>query len=303
MATLVPVLLPLLLIVGAVILVHRLVPLDGKPLAAAVWYLFTPALVFHSMANAELAAGDVPKMVLVTAACSTVVVGAGWLVARATSWDDGERRSTLLCLLLPNHGNMGLPLCLFAFGDAGLAAAVVQFVIGAFLTATAGVVVVSRDGLQAGLTRVLRTPMVYAAVAGLAVNELGVTMPTAVMRAVELTGDAAVPVMLTILGLQLAGIGGQSGAEDRPNVPAMATISIGRLLVAPAVAWVVCAAIDLDGVTASVVVLQAAMPTAVITTVLTTEHDAAPKLASWAVAVTTALSLVSLAGWLTFLAG
>src|SRR5690606_26989985 len=82
--------------------------------------------------------------------------------------------SYLPALMFPNAGNMGLPLCLFAFGEPGLALAIVFVAVSSVLQFTVGV------GLAAGTAspgRLARIPLLYAVGISLAVVLTGTAVP------------------------------------------------------------------------------------------------------------------------------
>jgi predicted permease len=82
----------------------------------------------------------------------------------------------------------------------------------------------------------------------------------------------------------------------------MATVVVMRLLLAPLLAWAIASMMGLQGLTLNVVVLESAMPTAVITTILATEFESDPPFAALAVLTTTLLSIPTvtiLLNWLT----
>jgi predicted permease len=73
--------------------------------------------------------------------------------------------------------------------------------------------------------------------------------------------------------------------------------------VAPALAWVLAGVVGLSGLSRDVTVLESAMPTAVMATILATEFDSDPSFAALAVLLTTLLSLPTLTILLNLLIG
>ena len=107
--------------------------------------------------------------------------------------------------MFSNTGNYALPLILFAFGQEALSYASVYFVTSAILVYTVGVFIAasSRPGLGHALGGVLRVPALYALAAAGIIVVFHLTPPLAVMRAVGMLNDAALPMMLLVLGMQL----------------------------------------------------------------------------------------------------
>jgi predicted permease len=221
---------------------------------------------------------------------SVLVVGVGLGYAASIGQTRRRRAGLILASAIGNNGNMGIPICLFAFGEAGVALATVYYAITSFLSNTVGVVIAS-----AGSSTVLRaavhslqSPVLYAAVFGLLLNRTGVAVPENILDAIELLAGAAVPGMLVLLGSQLRST--RFGGDQRIIWRSV----LIRLVASPLVAWLLCALLGIGGLERQVLIVQAAMPTAVMTTVLATEFDAAPRLVAAAVLATTLLSMLTL---------
>jgi predicted permease len=272
---------------------------DPKPLNTAVVYVLAPALVFHSLAVTELAAGTLGRLVLGVVAFT----GAMWAVAEAVGRAVDETEPMLSALVLvavfSNTGNLGIPVSDFAFGDVGRQTAVVFLSVQSVLVYTVGVYVASRSGGAAGLSgvrRVFRLPLVYAVVAAIAARALGVVPDAsgAGMETLQLVGDASIPVMLLVLGIQLART--NTGAA----LSSVWTCTALKLGVAPLVGLGVALALGFENAAvARVFVLEAAMPAAVTPVILVTEFAAGarsdgvsvPEYVSTTVLVTTLLSV------------
>ncbi|MEP7190154.1 MAG: AEC family transporter, partial [Roseiflexaceae bacterium] len=107
-------------------------------------------------------------------------------------------------------------------------------------------------------------------------------------RGLRLLADAALPILLLILGTQLA---------DRPRVNAgaiLATAAFLRLVLSIPLAYGIGSLLGLSGLPLYVGTIQAAMPTAVNMIVLAVEFDAWPEFVSNGVVLTTIGSLISL---------
>ena len=97
---------------------------------------------------------------------------------------------------------------------------------------------------------------------------IGITqLPPAIARTSQLLADAAIPMMLVLLGLQLGGFG------KLKRLPLVAFSTAVRLLLAPVIAIAFASLLDLSGAARFAFILQAGMPTAVMTIVLATEFD------------------------------
>jgi len=172
---------------------------------------------------------------------------------------------------------------------------VIYFATSTFLVYTLGVSIAAGSdgaGWRSAVRRMLAVPPVYAAFGAVLVRVLAidVTQPALepILAGVETAGRAAIPVMLTILGMQLA----QTSVTQHLSLAL--TASGLRLIVAPVIAWIVAALIGLTGLARQTSIVEASMPAAVINIILSTEYRAAPALVTSTVLVSTLISPITL---------
>jgi hypothetical protein len=106
-------------------------------------------------------------------------------------------------MMFNNCGNLGLPLALLAFGDSGLAPAIVLLIVTNLLYFSFGIYIVDQ---QVHWRSVLLSPPILASVAGLVVSLWGVPVPTMIATPIAMLGDALIPVMLFALGIRLVDV-------------------------------------------------------------------------------------------------
>jgi predicted permease len=204
------------------------------------------------------------------------------------------QRSFLPALTIGNTGNLGLPLCLFAFGEEGLGLAVAIYVTNSLLQFTFVPLLHTRVSV---LRTLLTTPILYGAVAGLAVLLMDVRVPTWLADTLEAIGGLLIPLMLMALGNTVGGL-------KAHNLPRAVGLGTARLVIAFVVAVGVSYALGLSGVARGVLVLQGAMPAAVFSYLFAARYDrdaddvAGIVLVSTLLAALTLPLLVSYALWL-----
>jgi malate permease and related proteins len=281
-------LLPVFLVAGAGYALASYRAVDSRSIGRLLFYVMTPSLVFRSLYEMQIDFQALQQLALVAAGVTLSAGVLGWLVG--IGQERRRRSAVILTSSVSNNGNMGIPISFFAFGEPGLALGSIYYVVTSFLSNTAGVVVASagRMPISAAFMSSLKVPVLYAAVGGLVLNRTGVTMPASLFRAVDLLANAAIPGMLVLLGIQL---------RAAPVVITEAVVvrsAAVRLLAAPGLAWFICLALGAGGVTRDVLILQAAMPTAVMAAVLAMEYDTAPRLVATVVLFTTVASMATL---------
>jgi predicted permease len=272
--------------VGALFAHYRSIRLQS--VTDVLFYVLVPALVFSTMSRTELAPGALLQMALAAVGVNLVSFALGWTALRLQG---RQSAGYLLVCTFANNANMGMSLGALAFGDLGLALATAYYATSALLTFSLGLRVASGHG---ALREMLRVPFIYAAAIGLAVKLLSVPVPEVIARGSELLGQAAIPCMLFALGYRLRTVPLQSLGLAAQTVG----IRVGGGLLA---GLAVAALLGATGTERAVILLQAAMPAAVINFVLAERYDRDPALVSSAIALGTLASVVTLpllVGWL-----
>jgi predicted permease len=302
MALLLNIMLPVFLVAGAAALVQRHIRFEARTLSRAAFYLFAPALVFDSLSSSSVSGGEFGGIAVVVVLTTLALWALAAMSARLLRLQGPTRAAFLVSVLIMNAGNYGLPVNLFAFGEEGLARASLYFTISALLAASLGVFLSARGQSTArlALRRLAGVPMPYAAALGILVNLTHWTVPEPLAKAIHLLGQASVPLMLTVLGIRL--IETFQRREKIVNVPALVVVAGLRLLVAPLLALLFARFIGLGELARNVTILETAMPTAVVTTILAGEFETDPPFAALSVLSTTLLSLITVTIVLNLLA-
>jgi malate permease and related proteins len=292
-------LLPIFLAAGAGFLLSRALKANPRSLSQVIFYILSPCLIFNLLTHNRLSGADVLRMVAFTLLTMAAVGGLAWLAGHLLHLERPTLAAVLITCMFNNAGNFGLPVVLFAFKEEALAYATIFFVTNAILTYSLGVVIASMGSTSflKAAGNLLRIPTLYALIAALLFVWSGIRLPLPVERTTQLLGDASIPTMLVLLGMQFESI--QWAGQARP----LALISAMRLLVAPAIAIVWSGILGLRGVVHQAGVLEAAMPAAVLNTVLATEYNLQPSLVTAAVFLTTLLSPLTLTPLLALLGG
>lgn len=176
--------------------------LDEETLSELTVYIGSPCLIFHALVTAESSPEALRSMGLyaLIGISSTIALSAVFLrMARI------EASSFLGPLSFGNTGNLGIPICFFAFGNEGKALGIAYFGVSFLMNSVVGELLFSG---HFALKRVLRSPLVYAAILSVIVVGFELEVPTTVLRTTELLGGLAIPLMLIALGASLARLAG-----------------------------------------------------------------------------------------------
>ena len=187
-------------------------------------------------------------------------------------------------LIWSNGGNMGLPLCLFAFGEVGLGLSIAFFAVSSITNYTFGQAIAA-----GGITfrEVIRMPMTWAIVGAVAMIATETRLPTVAQRAVSLLGGLTVPLMLLSLGYALSSLRITSYGRS-------VAFSAARLIGGFAIGWLVALILQLDPVARGVVVIQSGMPSAVLNYLWAVRYNNDPQEAASIVVISTIMSIPAL---------
>ena len=263
--------LPIIALAAVGVVLGRVRDIDIDPLNTVTVYVLVPALIFHSIATASFGGATLARIGAATAAYLVAMVVISEAVGRLFGLDEPILSALVLVSAFPNSGNYGIPLTEFAFGATGRSTAVVYLTAQAILLYTGGVYIAQRSGGThgvGGMKRALKIPLVYAVVAAVLARYLGLVPPaeSTAMATLALVGNASIPVMLLILGIQLA---------DTDYGAALSQVGIASVLkmaVAPAVGVGIALAVGFrDPTVARTFVLECATPAAITPLLLVVE--------------------------------
>ena len=195
-------------------------------------------------------------------------------------------RTYLPSFLFPNVGNMGLPVCMLAFGEQGLALALAFFMMLSVAHFPVGILLAGGKD-AGGLSGVARMPIMYAILLSVILVISGVRLPEFLNNAVALIGGMTIPLMLITLGVSLYGL--QVSGWGKAFL-----YSLIRILGGLAAGLLVCWFMELEGVARGVVLIQSSMPVAVFNYLFAVRYNKEPGAVAGLVVVSTFLSFAFL---------
>ena len=156
-------------------------------------------------------------------------------------------------LILPNTGNMGIPICLFAYGTQGLGVA----------SAIASVIILFHFTLGIFLAKkrfsfdvVIKSPPVYAIIVSVIFLYFQIKPPLFLENTTFLLTYATIFLVLMSLGIALT--------KFRFSLKDSVILSLCRVILGPLIAFIIIYNFDLSGFAAGVLLIQSAMPSAIL---------------------------------------
>lgn len=289
--------LPIFIVAAFGFALQRWIGVEKRPLSTIVLNVLSPSLVFSSLVSSKLPGDEIVSLALFTVFNVLLMGGVAYTAARLLRLKRSETIALMVVTMFVNGGNYGLTLNQLRYGDPGLARAVVYYTTSTVMLYTIGIFLASMGELswRDALRRLLRFPAVYAAVLAILVYSFNITLPAPLLRGIEVAGAGAIPVMLLVLGMQMADL--KAIASIRLAIPAVAV----RLLIGPLIGLLLATVLGLSGLGRSTSIIESSMPPAVFTIILATEFDLEPAAVTSIVLLTTLLSPLTIAATITLL--
>ena len=260
---------------------RRALPFDNEVVTTLVYNVGAPCLILATFAKVDLGAEALAEIAAAALAAYAGFGAIGYAVLRAARL---SVPSYLPALMFPLTGSMGLPVCLFAFGEEGLALALVFFALGVIGSVTIGATIASGT---LSFARLARTPVIYAVFLAVGLELAAIELPRWALNTTDLLGAMVIPTQLVALGLALARLKVTSLGRS-------ASLAAVRLGIGAAIGWAVAEAFGLGAVAAAVVILQSAMPVAVSSYLFAQLYKREPEEVAGMVLVSTGISFVTL---------
>lgn len=287
MAIFIQVVLPVILIFVVGFLLQKIAKIDIRPISTMAIYVMTPCLVFKTFYETELNS-QYTYMVIFSFLLMFILIFLCKVYTKIRKIDLSTENALILSTAFMNTGNYGTPIILFAYGEAGFEFAISAMVLQSILMNFFGVyyAVKGKAGIRIAMKSVAKMPASYAAVLALLFNVFNLRVPENLFGTIDLISDAAIPMVMVILGMQLAMI--KWGHFDWANITFSVVL---RMFISPLIAWLLVMVMPIDPLLAKVLIVSAAMPSAATIVMYAVQFQAQPKLVSSVTLITTIISI------------
>lgn len=256
-------------------------PFDNETVTGLVTNVGTPLMVFDTLVRSNLGINSFGVMTVATVVAIFGIGVIGLIFTRVCRFQVAD---ALPALMFSNAGNMGLSICLFAFGEVGLGLGITFFATMVVIQFTFGI------AIAAGSTSImflLRSPVVYSVAAALFFMGFDLEMPRWLANTTHLLAGFAIPLMLIALGVSMANL--RISMLGDSLIIALARLGIG-FLVGTGVAIL----FDLAPVQAGVLIIECSMPVAVFNYLFALRYNRMPETIAGSVVISTLISFATL---------
>lgn len=264
---------------------------DIDPLNKIVMYILMPCMIFSALYSADMSL--LPTLGILPFVILTASIGSGvisYIVLKRLHYDDKKIWSVLVTVMIANTAFMGYPVNLGVYGHPGFLRAIFCDLATTCMFLLLSFVLVLKFGgtVKRALREILLFPPLWAVVLGISFNLLNIPIGPVLDKTVNYLADGAIPLIMISLGLSI-----ELGGLARSKAMVIFT-SIVKLGVFPLIALVVVSLLGLTGLQHDVGIIEAAMPSGMLSLLLAITYKLDYELTSDCILINTVISLITL---------
>ena len=264
---------------------------DSITLNKIVVNIAIPSLIFLAMYTADLS--NIKVLIPITLICIVTGSLSGLLVylfSIARGYSKETKWSLVGTSTLFNSGFLGYPVVLGIFGASGLVRAVFYDMGSTILFLCLGIlfIIILEGKYTSIIRRTFLFPPIWGIILGIIANFMHLNIGVLHLNVLQYLSGAAIPVIMISLGISLE-VGGLKN-----YLGAASFVSFVRLAVSPVIAISIIYILGLTGLESTVTIVEAGMPSAMLSLVLAASYDLDIKAAAACIFLSTVLSIISL---------
>ena len=271
---------------------------DIDPLNKIVMYILMPCMIFSALYSADMSLlptlGILPFVILTASIGSGVIA---YIILKRLHYDDKKIWSVLVTVMIANTAFMGYPVNLGVYGHPGFLRAIFCDLATTCMFLLLSFVLVLKFGgtVKRAFREILLFPPLWAVVLGISFNLLNIPIGPVLDKTVNYLADGSIPLIMISLGLSI-----ELGGLARSKAMVIFT-SIIKLGVFPLIALIVVSLLGLTGLQHDVGIIEAAMPSGMLSLLLAITYKLDYELTSDCILINTVISLITLPIIMTFL--
>ncbi|BDZ69583.1 AEC family transporter [Methanobacterium petrolearium] len=273
-------------------------PEDTQTLNKIVVYIAIPALIFLAMYHADLS--NIRTFGTITLICITMGIISGiiaYFFTHFKGYSAKTRWGVVTASALFNSGFLGYPVVLGVFGATGLVRAVFYDVGSTLLFISFGIFFLIRYGgsYKDIIKKSVLFPPLLAVICGVFANLLHLQLGSVITSTLNYLSGAAIPMIMISLGLSLE----FKGIKEYFDVASF--VSVLKLIISPMIAMVIVGLVGLSGLDRTVTIVEAGMPSAMLSLVLAVTYKLDVKVTAACIFMSTALSIITITVLILFI--
>ena len=209
-------------------------------------------------------------------------------LAKLLFHDTKERSIATVAALIGNTGNLGIPLAIAMFGEESIPYTTLINLVNVFVVSTVGVFYYSRGefDVRNSLLNILKLPVLWAAIAAIALNLIGYRPSPAVDKTLMMGAYASMTMQLILFGIYVYGI-----KMGELKIRLTLWVNGTKFIFIPLIAFGVLSAVEMDPMVKGILFLELLVPMAVANVNLASLYHCTPRTVTIQVFMTSAIFL------------
>ena len=261
------------------------------PLNKLVMYILLPCMIFSAISTADLTLlpklGILPFVIIASSGITGIV---SYFILKRLGLDDVTLWSVLVTVMIANTGFMGYPINLGIFGQDGFLRAIFSDIATLCIFLILSYVLALKFGgnLKTALKKIVFFPSLWAIILGLAINFLNIPIGPVLENTIGYLGQGTIPLIMIVLGLSI----NFDGITRSKSM--IAFTSVMKLVFFPFAALMIANFLGLVNLEHTVSVVEAAMPSGMMSLLLSITYKLDYELTSDCIFINTVISLITL---------
>lgn len=261
------------------------------PLNKIVMYILLPCMIFSAISTADLSLlpklGILPFVIIASSGVTGII---SYFILKKIGFDDIALWSVLVTIMIANTGFMGYPVNLGIYGQEGLLRAIFCDIATLCIFLSLSYILVLKFGgnTKDAFKKILFFPTLWAIILGLGINFFNIPIGSVLENTIGYLGQGTIPLIMIVLGLS---INFEGISRSRSMI---VFTSIMKLAFFPAIAFLIASSIGLVDLQFKVSVIEAAMPSGMMSLLLSITYNLDHELTSDCIFINTVISLITL---------
>ena len=282
-----PIMVPTILIVFLGLIWNKLGnQVDQSEITNIITWVGAPCLIFNTLIKLESSIFIVQDIIIAAILMILIMFACSYIILKIFNY---PIRPLINPMVFSNSGNLGMTISLFAFGVLGLELAVIYFMITSILHFTIGLSIWSGKW---SFKFLLKTPVLYAVLAGLIINFNDIELPKTITNTTSILSGITIPLLLFTMGISINNI-------SYKIEPKIIMLIIIRIIIATSLAYILTIILDIKGIARNVILLQGVLPAPVFAYLFALQFNINPEKVANYLMTSTFISLFTITIFLT----
>ena len=289
-----PAIVPVFLIVALGYMIGRKTDYNLSFATDVTMYFTLPTLIFSALVHKWDTPFLAREFIITGVGTLVIILGTGIIVAVYLAMSKNQDLKIMYpTVMFINAGNLALSLDYFAFGYDGFIRGVLFQTVNTSLMYSLGVFLVARN---LSFKAILKVPFIYAAIGGTLIWVFHIELPEFVLRGVEFLGNAALPILVLMLGYSLKNVNlaNVGVALSGGFIRIFGGLAIAVAFVALLISTNIVGSDPGDLLTVKVLILNGSMPAALGIYLMAQKYNQNPELVAPTVFASTVIGLATI---------